>query len=195
MSRQEAWWEGVGGDDYLSRNRVAWNVRVPFWSKILPKFQPGDVLEVGCNAGWNLLAIRSVKNHPFGRLCGCDINSGAIIEARKASLAVDKCAAIDLLTHYGPKQFDLVFTAGVLIHVPPAEILRVMSQIKQVSRRWVLAIEYADRHEIEVSYRGELGLLWRRPYGALYEAMNLKLIEEGDAEGFDRCRWWLMERL
>jgi len=185
----------VGGDDYLTRNRIAWGTRTPFWARILPRFQPVDILEVGCNLGANLLAIRSLKEYPFGRLCGADINDKAIREAWKASLTVDKCAAIDLLDHYGPKQFDLVFTSGVLIHVPPKEILRVMSQIKQVSRRYVLAIEYADKLEVEVTYRGEKELLWRRPYGALYDAMNLNLVEEGEAEGFDRCHYWLCERL
>jgi len=192
VSRQTAFWSGEGGDAYVERNRIQWAARVPFWSALLAKHGAGDILEVGCGSAWNLLAIRSLKEHPW-RLCGAEINDKAIAEAREANVTVDKCAAIDVLKHYGPRQFDLVFTAGLLIHVPPAEILCVMSQIKQVSRRFVLAIEYSDHREVEVTYRGEKDLLWRRPYGYLYEAMDLYPVEEGEAESFDRCHFWLLE--
>jgi pseudaminic acid biosynthesis-associated methylase len=194
VSRQEAFWEGQGGDAYLERNRVAWSERVPFFADLLPKFQPIDLLEVGCNAGWNLLAIRSLKAVPFGRLCGCDVNDKAIAEAHSSNLAVQKCAAIDVLAHYGTREFDLVFTAGLLIHVAPEDLYRVMSGIKQVSRRWVLAVEYEAPWETEIVYRGEKGLLWKRDFGRIYEAMDLKLVEKWEAVGFDRCTAWLLSK-
>ena len=75
--------------------------------------------------------------------------------------------------------------------------MHVMGNIARASRRFVLAVEYADEKEVEVEYRGHTGKLWRRPYGKIYENMDLKLIDTGllDKEsGFDSCTYWLLKR-
>ena len=51
--------------------------------------------------------------------------------------------------------------------------------------------------ETEIEYRGQKGLLWKRPYGDLYKRMGLTLIETAKLQmdvGFDNCRYWLMQK-
>jgi hypothetical protein len=71
-----------------------------------------------------------------------------------------------------------------------------MTKLAAKSYRWVLAIEYAADTEEQVEYRGHTEKCWKRPYGQMYEALGLRLIETGDAgPGFDKCTFWLMERV
>jgi hypothetical protein len=90
----------------------------------------------------------------------------------------------------------LTFTCGVLIHISPADIERAMRAIIASSKRYVLAVEYADEKEVEISYRGHSERLWRRPFGDMYEGLGLKIVDHGPApaDAFDRCAWWLLER-
>jgi hypothetical protein len=55
-------------------------------------------------------------------------------------------------------------------------------------------VEYDAEAETEIHYQGHDGLLWKRPYGRLYEGLGLSVVETGVAQGFDRCQYWLMER-
>ena len=181
-------WEGPFGDAYTARNRVDWRARLPFWGRIVRATAARVALEVGCNAGWNLLCLRELGV----RGSGVEVNAEAAKEARGHGFFVwEADAAVCYLL---ADAADLVFTAGVLIHIPPADLDRAMRSIAHASRRWVLAVEYDAEEEVEVEYRGQRGALWKRPFGRLYQALGLRLVEEGDAEGFDRCRFWLMEK-
>lgn len=190
MSATEEFWSGTFGREYTERNRVNWRARSGFWCDMIAMTQPDDVLEVGCNAGWNLRAIREVS--PGTMLRGVEINTKAASDAKRAGFEIHRLAA-RVLYELGA-EFDLVFTAGMLIHVPPDELEVTMRRIVDRSRRHVLAIEYDADAEEEVEYRGHAGRLWKRPFGRLYEAMGLKPIADGVADGFDRCHWWLLEK-
>jgi spore coat polysaccharide biosynthesis protein SpsF len=191
MSETAAFWRGSFGTEYIDRNRFDWTKRVPFWRRIIEKTRPASLMEVGCNIGSNLRAIR--KADPSIDVYGLDINQTAIREASDAGLSVFEADALDVC-NYGV--FDMVASCGVLIHVAPDDLDEVMNSIIMASRKWVLAVEYADETEIALEYRGNTGKLWRRPFGELYANKGLKLVEEFDApsEAFDRCRVWLMER-
>jgi pseudaminic acid biosynthesis-associated methylase len=189
---QEQFWQSAFGDEYVRRNGIAnWRARVPFWRHVIDITKPRSILEAGCNAGLNLRAIRHVA--PEVNLCGCDINQTALEAAADDGHVVAEASIFDLGNVWWEK-FDLVFSAGVLIHVAPADIERAMRCIIAASKRYVLAVEYADTKETEVSYRGHADRLWRRPFGQMYQDLGMKLVAEGDAEGFDRCKFWIMER-
>ena len=59
MDTKQVWSEDFG-DAYTARNRVDWIGRKPFWKKILDITGARSVFEFGCNASWNLSAIRRV---------------------------------------------------------------------------------------------------------------------------------------
>lgn len=191
MNATEEFWKGDFGTEYTARNRVAWRARVPFWRSILELTQPDYVLEMGCNAGWNLRAIR--ESSPGTTCAGVEINFKAGRQAQLAGFDVTICSIQDAGAneHLAP---DLVFTAGVLIHVGPEEVNVVMDRVVAASNHYVLAVEYAAEAEEEVEYRGHAGRLWKRPFGQLYKQHGLKLVQTGNAPGFDRCTYWLMEK-
>lgn len=192
-SETEAWWSGKAGSDYTARNRVDWRKRVPFWRQIIDATGMRSVLEVGCNHGANLNAIKQLA--PNIQTYGIEINPTA---ARQALLAGHK-VMIEPITHHehAVSSYDLVFTAGVLIHIPPAELEKTMRSIVAASSHYVLAVEYVEETEVEIEYRGEMGKLWKRPYGEIYLSMGLTGMGCGDLseqDGFDRCRWWLFRK-
>lgn len=189
---QETFWAGDFGSAYTKRNRVEWSLRVPFWEDMILWTGAKSVLEVGCNIGSNLKAIRSVNRE--NNLVGIDVNIDALTEATMAGLNVYEMSAVDVGRMW-PGEFDLVFTAGVLIHIGPDDVSDVMDSIIAASRKYVLAIEYAADKEEHVEYRGHAERLWRRPFGKLYQDKGLKLIESGEAgNGFDRCQYWILAK-
>lgn len=183
-------WAGEFGDAYTRRNRVDWQARIPFWGTVMLETGARSVYELGCNAGWNLSAIK--REFPDVQLHGSDLNETAIRQARFAGHHA--VFGGDSVT-YLPDTFDLVFTAGVLIHIPPERLAETMARLVTISNRYVLAVEYAAPADEEIEYRGERGLLWRRPFGKIYEAMGLRLVQEwGAGPAFDRCTAWLLEK-
>lgn len=193
MNTQQEAWSGDFGNSYTERNRVSWQSRVPFWGQILNLTKPETVLEVGCNAGWNLRALRALDPRLF--LAGVDVNQNALQEAKEAGFTVAAMAAADVGDTF-EDAYDLVFTAGVLIHIPSMQLKRVMSSIMKASHRYVLAVEYAAAEETEIVYRGQHDLLWKRPFGRLYELLGLKMVDSGfltERDGFDSCMYWLLK--
>lgn len=192
LTEQEHWWSSAEGLAYIARNKVDWRTRFGFWVDILNRTRPASVLEVGCNVGNNMLAIRSLNRQIS--LVGIDVNEAAIDEATMHGLTAELMSVNDVGPNW-PEAFDLTFTAGVLIHIHPDHLSQAMDSIILASKRFVLAIEYESEHEVMISYRGSNDLLWKRPYGKLYQAKGLALLETGDAgPGFDRCVWHLLEK-
>lgn len=190
-SDQELAWAGDFGSEYTRRNRVEWEKRVPFWRMMLQITQARSVLDVGCNAGWNLRAIRAIDKDIWG--VGVDVNNRAVVEARTEGLDAVVIPVSGIAIHF-PAVFDIVCTSGVLIHVAPARLQEAMQNIVDASKRWVLAVEYESDKEEEVVYRGNTDRLWKRPFGKLYQAMGLEVMAQTDADGFDQCRAWLLQK-
>lgn len=187
-TEQEKFWGSDFGNEYTNRNRVNWLDRVPFWTDIIARTGIQSAIELGANVGWNLLAIRAAN--PLIINSGVDVNIHAVDQARAIGLDVFVGSIDELVL----SRCDLAFTSGVLIHIGPAEIRRAMEAIVEASSRYVLAVEYEAEKEEEIDYRGHADRLWRRPYGKIYQDMGLTLIATGEARGFDRCTYWLLEK-
>ncbi len=205
MNSEEEFWAGDFGDDYLSRNQVQWTKRSPFWEPLIEELRPENVLEVGCNACWNLSAIKvamDVNGLDQRELYGVDVNKKAIELAWRRGFNKARHYPARLIGQNWPNHFDLVFTAGMLIHVAPDDLVETMTSIANAAKKWVLAIEYAPESDDatrveEVPYRGHDGKLWRCDYGLLYYGLDLglELVRTGNAgEGFDNCTYWLLRK-
>jgi hypothetical protein len=98
--------------------------------------------------------------------------------------------------------FELVFTCGVLIHVPPSDLLPVMKKMLDWSSRYVLIAEYFNRTPVSIEYQGKENMLFKRDFGRLFlDNFPAKLIDYGflwggiyDDAGFDDITWWLFEK-
>jgi pseudaminic acid biosynthesis-associated methylase len=187
MNEQEQFWAGEFGNEYTNRNRVDWRQRIPFWKTMIDETGARSVYEFGCNAGWNLSAIR--RAYPDVALYGQDINEKALAQADAAHIMTGH------YSDYGQKVAELAFTAGVLIHIAPENLQKVMQGLVAASYDYVLAVEYSSAQEEEVNYRGHAQRLWRRPYGKLYQDMGLEMVRHGPAgKGFDNCTYWLLRK-
>lgn len=184
MNAQEQFWSGQFGDEYTARNRVDWRARIPFWKSMLDETGARSVYEFGCNAGWNLSAIR--RCYPDVAVYGTDLNDNARGQAKVAGIPVGDRTK---------RRYELVVTVGVLIHVAPDSLESVMDHLLHASSDYVLAVEYSAAQEEEVTYRGHAERLWRRPYGKLYMDMGLEMVRHGPAgKGFDNCTYWLLRK-
>ncbi|MEO8206165.1 MAG: pseudaminic acid biosynthesis-associated methylase [Chthoniobacterales bacterium] len=193
-------WQGEFGTTYTDRNSVDWKLRVPAFKKILEGLDLSTVLEVGCNRGHNLVSLASFLSEET-EIFGIEPNCHARKLARKTS---DRISAIRGTAYDIPFLdgfFDLVFTVGVLIHVPLTELPRALKNMGRVSGKYLLSLEYFAEEETIIPYRGHDDLLWKRNFKKHYEeAMpGLRLIKSGDLDekdGFDSVpvRFWLFEK-
>jgi pseudaminic acid biosynthesis-associated methylase len=189
-------WAKDFGKAYTDRNVIDWQERLPAFKTMLEGLSIKSVLEVGCNRGHNLRAIAEMLSDAY--LVGVEPNDYAIKIAKNAgdNIYVIKGDASNL--PFKERSFELVFTAGVLIHIPPAELEKVLKEIYRTSSKYILAVEYYSEQEEEIVYRGQTGLLWKRPFLKCYQNLfkDIVLVKEGywDKYAFDRSNWWLMEK-
>jgi len=193
--RLEALWGGRFGDDYIARNLTAARGREAFWSRLLGAHLVRNVLEIGCNIGANLQWIADPGRH----VVGVDVNHGALQRLRHGVAGVDGVLALARTLPFRTASFDLVFTAGVLIHQPEEALPAVMDEMVRCSRRYVACVEYFAETTVEVPYRGERHALFKRNYGGLFATRwpGLALREQGELRrdaGWDDVTYWLFEK-
>lgn len=180
-------WRSDFGDEYTDRNNYDWKKRTPLYKEILSDLVIKDILEIGSNRGKNLQALSQLGYS----VMGVEPNVKARKEAESLDILTFPGQANDI--PFGSNTFDLVFTCGVLIHVPPKELTKSMEEIIRVSRKYILAIEYEAPAETMVIYRGKRDMLWKRPFGKLYKKLGIKLVKHGKTD-IDKCHFWLFEK-
>ena len=131
---------------------------------------------------------------------GVEPNQYALKLARAASVEIGVFPGNALDLPFKNSYFDLVFTANVLIHIRLQDLVTALIEIHRVSNRYILAIEYFAEEETTITYRGHAGLLWKRDFLKHYQDQfpGLTLIRSGrlgPKNGFDRSRWWLLEKI
>lgn len=184
-------WASTWGSAYVARNQEAWKDRWPFWRDLQQRYPVKSVLEVGCGGGHNLRWMTAEV------VAGVDVNEHALIAAQAACRRARLITAPATRLPSADASYELVFTAGVLIHVPPADLPKVMDEIHRVSSQYILSIEYDATHETTVEYRGQLNALWKRPYKHLYEdRFDLEHLESGflSRPAWDNCTYHLWRK-
>lgn len=201
-----AFWKGEFGNDYCARNAPNLkNVasRTALWSTILSKINHrhplNRILEVGCNTGVNIRSLKRLTDAELFAVEPNDIARQSVITEGllDASHIVDGAAN---KLPFEDNQFDLAFTSGVLIHVPPADLEQSMKEIYRVSKKYIYCSEYFSDQPTEVSYRGHEGVLFKRDFGSLYLDLfpNLQCVDYGfqwkRMTGEDNLTWWLFSK-
>ena len=205
-TKQIEFWRSEFGKDYAKRNNnpiTEDGLRrlMRDWGRMLqhavnPK--PASVLEVGCNIGRNLMALR----HFVETLHAVEPNPWAV-EAARASLelqGIDIREGNGFDLPFGDASIDLVFTSGVLIHVAPDDLGRMVDEIMRVSRRYVVCIEYFSHEPAEMQYHGRGGFLFKRDFGRFYldRFPGLRVLDYGflwqPIDSSDNSNWWLFAK-
>lgn len=200
-TKQEVAWAGEFGDAYTQRNGhpdlIARNLA--FFSPILRRCQSVDsILELGANIGNNLVALKQLL--PSAQLAGVEINPGAAATLR--DLGYVQVYQDSLLSFSTTERWDLVFTKGVLIHINPNSLDAAYERLYTCSRRYICIAEYYNPSPVEVPYRGQSGLLFKRDFAGdlLDRCTDLQLVDYGFSyhrdprfPQDDLC-WFLLEK-
>jgi len=184
-SAAEAFWRGEGGRDYTDRNVGRKADNVAFFVRALQRaWGLARILELGAGSGENLAALRVLLPHTA--LMAVEINE----------YAASKITEADYVFRSSIQKFDppvetppqLVFTKGVLIHIPPDELAAVYDKLYACSERYILLAEYYNPTPMEVRYHGHFQLLWKRDFaGELMELhTDLDLLDYGFVGHLDR---------
>ncbi len=203
--RQLEAWTGRFGDEYVARNEFAeW--KEPYglkaFSAILEGLDVQSVLEVGANVGLNLLYMSKALQDAT-RFYAVEPNRKAFeILVSNSNLKIEQAWNCD--TYNIPlanSSVDLVFTAGVLIHIHPDTLNSAVDEIVRVSRKYVLCMEYFSHKPQEIEYQGKNAMLFKRDFGSFYldRHSNLKCAKYGflwqrEFIVFDNLTWWLFEK-
>jgi spore coat polysaccharide biosynthesis protein SpsF len=196
MTQQLLAWKGAFGTAYTDRNRMDYRLRVPGFRRMVGELALRRVLEVGCNSGHNLRALGEVLG-PEAEIVGVEPNDYARQVAAAEGTRVVEGSVFQLPFEDG--YFDLVFTAGVLIHLATEDLPAALKELYRCSRRYLLAVEYFAEQETMITYRGWDNLLWKRDFLGHYRRQfpDLTLVDTGtlnEPQVWDDCTWWLLDK-
>lgn len=200
-TKQEEFWSGEFGDEYIQRNISAQLLasNIHFFSKILDSTEPvRSVLEMGSNVGMNLKALRHLM--PEAELSGVEINRKAYEELiAQDGLKGYHSSIFDFAVDY---QRDFVLIKGVLIHINPNELQTVYQKLYDSSSKYICIAEYYNPAPVELKYRGHEGKLFKRDFAGevMDKFPDLKLEKYGFAYHRDNLfpqddiNWFLLKK-
>ena len=138
---QEAVWKGAFGHEYTNRNTYEPAALDELYRKnygltrkeLNESFLRGiakeaSFLEVGCNAGNQLLLLQQMG---WANLSGLELQPYALEIARSRLPHASLKMGSALTLPYPDSSFDVVFTCGVLIHIAPTDLPRVIDEIQR----------------------------------------------------------------
>lgn len=190
ITLQEKKWKGGFGKDYVARNPCGIEdlnklylqhygiTRVSLNREFVTNLDRSiKILEVGSNVGSQLALLQKMG---FKHLYGIEINRETVELSKSMTKDIDiiKGSALDI--PFKDDYFDLVFTSGLLIHISPLDIKKVMKEIYRCTKKYIWGFEYYADKYTEILYRGKQNMLWKADFSKLYQEnfKNLKLIKE-----------------
>lgn len=204
MNDQAKVWVGEFGEEYARRSPGdPISNRAFFRRAIGTRIVAGNIaslIEFGAGVGSNLVALREML--PQARIDALEINPAALehLIATGAANVVYQSSMTDWINPQ-PAQYDLAFTKGVLIHIPPADLGHAYAALYQASRRYILLAEYYAPKHTEIEYRGRRDMLWKGDFaGEMLDIYpDLHLIDYGftyhrDINPQDDLNWFLLEK-
>ena len=199
---QEEFWAGEFGDQYLIRNKITPDIlssRIANWAKMLKNInpKPKTILELGCNIGANLLALKTLL--PNVNIEAVEINKKAADIASKTGCKIYNTSILNFKSN---TKYDLCFTSGVLIHINPEVLNDVYQIIYNLSNSYIILSEYYNPTPIDVIYRGNKDKLFKRDFAGemldIYK--NLLLLDYGffyhrdELTKGDDATWFLLKK-
>jgi ubiquinone/menaquinone biosynthesis C-methylase UbiE len=133
------------------------------------------ICEAGCNIGNNL-------SH-FPRNCdvyGFDMSDYALEKARKRYPSFKFEVGNMNVIPFDDSFFDLVFTRGVLIHVPSTEIDVGLKELTRVSKKWIMNLEYFGKDGEMIKWSRGDDLLWYRNMKERWSKFDVEIVCDAD---------------
>lgn len=188
MDFQKQKWSTEFGKEYTDRNIYTPNELDEFYKKqygvtrsemnknFFSEFLDKDskILEVGCNVGNQLRLLQSMG---YNNLYGIELQDYAVEKAKEFTKGINIIKGMADDIPFKDEYFDLVFTSGVLIHINPESIKKVLEEIYRCSNDYIFGFEYFSDNYEKINYRGNDDLLWKTDFSKLYlkYTPNLKI--------------------
>ena len=177
-TQQEEVWNGEFGEKYTDRNIMSPDEldqlcidnygisRTELNKEVLDKLNVDIILEVGCNVGNQLLLLKMMG---YTNLWGIELQEYAVEIARKRTSGINIAKGSAFDSPYKNNFFDLVFTSGVLIHISPDDIDKVLDEMYRCTNKYIWGFEYYNPEGYQmVDYRGADSLLWKTDFAKLF---------------------------
>ena len=123
------------------------------------------VLEVGCNTGQQLEALRQ---QGFKKIAGIELQFYATKHARDRAIGIPVLQGSGFEIPFKTGSFDLVFTSGVLIHIAPDDLPAIMGEMHRCTSRFIWGFEYYADKMTEINYRGNTSVLWKSDHASMF---------------------------
>lgn len=190
QTKQIDFWKSDFGKEYTDRNSRSNEVWDKFyldtWGKTKIEMNnsmigdlPKDIkiLEVGCNTGMQLNGFQRMG---FENIYGIELQPYAAEEAKKFTKNINIICGSGFDLPFKDKYFELVCTNGVLIHISPTDLPKIMAEMYRCSNKYIMGWEYYADKVTDINYRGHTGFLWKADYAALFikQFPDLKLIKK-----------------
>lgn len=187
---QEKFWRSDFGQNYNMRNIRASSQSLDAFNEerfgvtrtqmnrfFLDGLEIDSILEVGCNIGNQLILLQELG---YDNLYGVDIQPEVVEMSKKYTTNINIIQGSAFNIPFKDNFFDLVFTAGVLIHISPQDIKKAMCEIYRTSRKYIWGYEYFNEDYISVDYHGHKERLWKGNFSKMYLELfpGLKLKKE-----------------
>ena len=130
------------------------------------------ILEVGCNVGMQLNALQKMG---FTNLHGIELQDYAVEKSKTITKGINIIQASGFAIPFEDNSFDLVYTHGVLIHINPNDLPKIMGEMTRVSANYIWGFEYYNEEVKQINYRGHDGFMWKGDYCDLFQKQNPKL--------------------
>jgi pseudaminic acid biosynthesis-associated methylase len=180
-TKQEDFWAGDFGTDYISRNHsdglLASNVNF-FVESLRCIYGVKNIIEFGANVGMNLKALNIL--FPEVELFGIEINKNAV-NLLNSAIPKENIFHTSILNFENTRTWDLVLIKGVLIHTNPEVLDDVYQKLFKATEKYLLIAEYYNPEPVKISYRGEQDRLYKRDFaGEIMESYpSFKLVDYG----------------
>jgi spore coat polysaccharide biosynthesis protein SpsF len=201
-TEQERFWAGEFGAEYIARNQgnalLASNL--DFFAKAL-RCAHGvqSCIEFGANIGMNIKALKLL--HPALEAHGIEINAQAADRLREL-IPPAQVYHTSILDFEPAREWDLVLSKGVLIHINPDVLPRVYDKLVASTSRFLLVAEYYNPAPMAIPYRGHQDKLFKRDFAGeiMDHHRQMWLVDYGFAYHRDPdfpqddITWFLMEK-
>lgn len=206
-TKPEHEWKNKFGEEYTDRNILSFNalnklymknygisrsdLNAEFLAKATLDKDPTEIkfLEIGCNVGNQL---NMIQEFDFNNLWGIEIQKHALDIARKrGNFNIVEGNAYDI--PFKNNFFDIVFTSGLLIHIPPKKIHDVLEEIYRCTSDYIWGFEYYTPQGYEtIKYHGKNEIMWKTDFPQYYlnwfddlKLVHKKILKYKDNDNLD----------
>ena len=190
-TKQETFWTSDFGRLYTDRNSrhlEDWNqfyldnwgqTKLAMNERFLGHIdRSARILELGCNTGMQLMGL---QENGFTNLYGVEIQPYAAEKAKEYTQHVNIVQGSGLDLPFKDGFMDVVCTNGVLIHISPDDLPRVMAEMMRCSSRYIWGFEYFMPDITTIKYRDNVGYAWKGDYARLFMEQfpgQLRLVQQ-----------------